>query len=210
MNDVVVVDETRLIAIARREVARIADLPEDLRRGALVSYDPRAKRTADEMSAQLDEKPSPERVLEWLTKLNFAVANPVTVAELRARLGTYYAALGSYYPVPCWTDASLGEACRRCKFFPGTAELADFMDVELARCRAAVEVLRRMANPPAPVPRLSCEPYPVQMPPPEREPRLARGVGLPRGVDPIRSVEEQLAALGYERDPANPGKVRAV
>ena len=126
----------------------------------------------------------------WLMALSTLVAGKLNLDEIRLRLSSYVPLLAEEFPnTRYFTSQSLRSVARHSKWFPSYGELCDLLSASWKESRTDLAIEYR------PIPRESTEPYPIQLPPPERESRHFRSMKEISIRPPERTVEQQLAIL---------------
>ncbi len=167
--------------------------------GAAPRFHPDAERYAKAAEEML--KPAPRPVIErWLVKLAMGLANrPANETHYVGWLSAAILACGNL-PAGVWRDEVVAEALRQIDYWPSVARLYEKLEPHARRLQRTAAALRAMANAPPDPP-----PEPVRPPvPPAPMAEVPRpSVFTPQA--PVRSVEEQIAALGFK-----PGQVVVV
>jgi hypothetical protein len=200
-----------MLAAVHAEMAALPELPPTLRqqvdrlmprwyedmlvRPASPIYNPAAQAAADARRAWLAPADH-ATIAEWMRRLALAVDfAPTDESAYLGRLHMVASALGDL-PAVCWTGATLNEAARTFKAWPSVADIYGLLAPHADRLRRELAALDSIAGAPRDRPRpararASTEPY---------APVASTPVDPPRAVEPhapLRSVAEQLAALGF-------------
>lgn len=172
-------------------------------------HDPAAKAAAERLESDRKARAMPSQVLHWITGLSITVSRPP--ADDRIEL---YAArmvqAGRDLPAMVWSQDTLNDATAKFTFWPSGAELlaflktyADRLDAEIAALKEIAESKRTQDTIAVPSTKYLDDLLAAGGGvPPEREayhfdPRTAPT----RAQAPVRSIEEQLEALGFRRGP---------
>jgi hypothetical protein len=193
----------------RRELERIIAGPLDLDGFRLChepAWHPNADQAADHLRAGMRQSASPDVVAMWLRQLAPMVANaPADQAGAESAVVNIWM-LCSDLPAAVWSIASLQAYCRQCKFWPSPADLLQFMEARAKRIEREIAGLDGVARAPRTPQAAVCgstkyrDAQVASSPPdPMRESIHATG---PEIIAPMRSVAEQLAALGISDDAA--------
>ena len=174
-------------------------------------YQPGAEEAAAAAAKLL--QPAPREVVEeWLYLCRISMSTIIADREYQLRVkGLLFGC--SDLPGGVWTNDVLTEATRRLQFFPGVAELYAFLkpyaDRLYAEAKALEDIVRgRRDSEPGTVTGSrkyledlvkNAKPMPEETHDRHFDPR-----GTARAQPPIRTVEEQLAALGYKPDGKTP------
>jgi hypothetical protein len=196
---------TRLPGIPGTDDPGLALAPVEAR------YHPGAQAEADALRARLARRADRKTIAQWLGVLATTVANPPASEEaFEARLAGVAFVCGDL-PAEVWSRETLKAATGRFKFWPSAPELADEVLRPIASAMeaeiAAYDRVARADPATAGIPtgaRESMVPYVLPTPPAPREPRVAIHPTKAEIVAPLRSVEEQLAALGFTRETVPP------
>jgi hypothetical protein len=171
------------------------------------AFHPDAARYAGEWRQGLQPVP-PATITAWFGSLAGLVGRGAVDAEMLLR-GVVLSC--GKLPAVCWTAETLGEAVGKFTFLPMVAELKAFLEPFAMQLRARVAGLDRVARAdPATAsnfrtgPAREAKGYVLPPPPPQREARVPLHPSGKEIAAPLRSVEEQLAALGFTRETVPP------
>jgi hypothetical protein len=219
MNELVARNSASLVVIPVRLHDRVQhwrDIPDDLRSGWRPVYDPEAAAVAAALIAEQKKMAPDGAIAEWLMRLNDAVAANLEPEQLARRVSVTVNVLGEDLPAYCWTNETFKLASRRFKWFPTVAELSDLLEPIKVERQQTIDLILRMSQR-AISDRIeggveSKTPYPVipappGTPAPHFDPKTT--FRTEPGVEsiiqkPIRTVEEQLASLGFASDGKTP------
>jgi hypothetical protein len=84
-------------------------------------------------------------VAAWLRFVNFASSNPISTNEMTQRIAVIGEALASL-PTGVFTRETRNAAARTMKFFPGAAEIHEFLSKKTATLQFTLRGLRRIAD----------------------------------------------------------------
>ena len=90
---------------------------------------------------------APMPAAEWLAALGALTATNMPIAEGRARVAAYRAALASEFDPGAFCAASLRAVARGCKFFPSFGEVCEALSAWWRDHRATVERLTALPGP---------------------------------------------------------------
>lgn len=177
-----------------------------------------ADRAAAEYAASACAAADPRTVHQWLQMLARVVTNPPSAQTVKeAAQGICFAF--DDIPAGCWQDHTLREAIKAFKFWPAPAEIHAMLKPHAVVISETARALHDIARTPKNAPPSveygafeSTEPYQLPPPPPERPSRVRisaaeRDDMAPRNdhiQPPVRTVAEQLAALGFQSDGKTP------
>lgn len=134
------------------------------------------------------------QVRNWLQRVNLGMSQPASTTDFDARMPVISDAIMGFMAGVFTIETSL-EAIRRFKWFPGGAELAEFLETKASQIRFAEWQLRQVAE------------FVDRRPPPKPAPTQAEkdavaeilgGLSGYRKFDiqePVRSIDEQIAEL---------------
>lgn len=145
-----------------------------------------------EKSAPMFAPPKHAQVRNWLERINLGASQPISVGDFDVRSAVIIDAMQTF-PAAVFTAETAREAALKFKWFPGAAELAEFLAGPTHRVRNLERDMARVAESTIapPVPRT--EPTQAERDAVATAVRAATGRGLPQ--NPVRTVAEQLAAL---------------
>lgn len=216
MNELVLHDPKTAVVIPARlrdEVQHWRDIPDDLRKTWRPIYFPEASAVARELIAEQQTMANDATIAAWLMRLNDGVAANLEPEQLARRISFIITVLGGDLPAYCWTDETLRVVAKVSRWFPTAADLNELLEPIKIRRQQTIDLLLLMSQRRAPEGGWKSEiPYPVIPAPPETpaphfDPRTVwrTEAGVPSLIQkPERSVEAQLAALGFAPD----GKTR--
>lgn len=137
-----------------------------------------------------------EAIAGWISALATLVAGRISPEEIRLRSGAYVSLLAEEYPSveKYFTHQSLRYVARHSKWFPSYSELCELLSAAWKDTLPQYPAIGHDV-----VAREAAEPYPIQPAPEwcfERFSRHFDGRNVVQARGPVRTVEEQLAALG--------------
>jgi hypothetical protein len=134
----------------------------------------------------------PERIRAWLERVNFGMSNPIVPADFALRAPVIIDAVQSY-PAAMFTLETARVAVLSLKWFPGGAELAEFLAPRLRALEDFELTLQRVLSAPEPAPP---RPEPTEAEKQAVEEAVRAFTGRASHIQPpIRTIAEQLEEL---------------